>query len=75
MAYEQRNFRIENRRYCIRLEPEFWGMLEQMAVEQDIDFRDLIHEVDRTRTGGERLGSALRCRAIGFYVRRALELN
>ena len=55
---------IHDRQTSIRLEPQFWFYLRQIACEQGATAKALIEAVERARTPDRSLSSALR-----VYVR------
>ncbi|MEM1289423.1 MAG: ribbon-helix-helix domain-containing protein [Pseudomonadota bacterium] len=67
MSYEQRNFRAGGERYCVRLEPEFWRLVEEVATARDEPLARFVQAVDQRRARGQGLGSALRCEILRHY--------
>ena len=71
MPYEQRSLRLDGQRRCLRLEPEFWSMLERIARQEQQALPRLIDRIDRHRQTGQGTGSALRCFVIRYFAKRA----
>jgi predicted DNA-binding ribbon-helix-helix protein len=71
MAYEQRSMRLNGQRRCLRLEPEFWHMLERIARLETEALPGLIDRINRHRAVGQGIGSAIRCYVIRYFVERA----
>ena len=57
---------IHDRKTCVRLEPEFWFYLRQVAAEQACTAKALIEAVEKARTPGRSLSSALRVYVTGY---------
>ncbi len=72
MSFEQRTFRRQGQRYCLRLEPEVWFWLEEIAALRNRGLVELVSEIARERAKGQSLCSALRCFAVRFYRRHAI---
>ena len=70
-TYEQRSLRLNGQRWCLRLEPEFWSMLERIARREGEPLTELIDRVQHERLPGQGTGSALRCFVIRHFARRA----
>ena len=66
MPYEQRSLRLDGQRRCLRLEPEFWFMLERIALQEQQALPRLIDRIDRHRQTGQGTGSALCCFVIRY---------
>ena len=54
MPYEQRSLRLDGQRRCLRLEPEFWSMLERIARQEQQALPWLIDRIDRHRQTSQR---------------------
>jgi predicted DNA-binding ribbon-helix-helix protein len=65
-----RKIKIHDRNTCVRLEPEFWFYLRQVAAEHGCTAKALIEWVEKSRSSGQSLSSALR-----LYVTEFLHLN
>ena len=72
MRFEQRTFRQQGQRYCLRLEPEVWFWLEEIATLRNRRLVELVGDIARDRAKGQSLCSAIRCFAVRFYRRHAL---
>jgi predicted DNA-binding ribbon-helix-helix protein len=64
-ALRKRSLQLAGHRTSIALEPEFWGVLEEMARARDTSLAALVLTIDAAR--GERpLASACRLAALAF---------
>ena len=52
MSFEQRTFRRQGQRYCLRLEPEVWFWLEEIAALRNRRLVELVSEIARNRAKG-----------------------
>lgn len=60
---EKRSVSLSGHRTSLALEPEFWAVLEEMAVERDLSLAALVGEIDAERDDAN-LASALRVAAL-----------
>lgn len=67
MGYEQRSFRAGGERYCVRLEPEFWRFVEEVAIARGLSLAWFVRAIDKRRARGQGLGSALRCEVLRHF--------
>ena len=66
---EKHSLTLRGHRTSVSLEPEFWAVLEAMAVTRGSSLAGLILSIDRGR--GERpLASACRVAALGYASQR-----
>jgi predicted DNA-binding ribbon-helix-helix protein len=63
---KMRKIQIRDRQTSVRLEPEFWFWLRQVAAEQGCTAKALIEWVEKSRSSGQSLSSALRLYVTGF---------
>ena len=68
LAYEQRSLRLNGQRWCLRLEPEFWAMLERIARREGEPLIRLIYRINQHRGPGQGTSSALRCFVIRYFA-------
>jgi|BEDMetMinimDraft_2_1075160.scaffolds.fasta_scaffold15110_3 predicted DNA-binding ribbon-helix-helix protein len=61
---EKRSVRIAGHRTSVALEPEFWAALEALAAAREQGLAALIAAIDRDRSPGQGLASALRVFAL-----------
>jgi predicted DNA-binding ribbon-helix-helix protein len=64
----KRSLLLSGHATSIALEPEFWDVLDRMAVERGTSLAALIVSIDRTR-GDRPLASACRVAALTFVQR------
>jgi predicted DNA-binding ribbon-helix-helix protein len=57
---------ISRRKTSVSLEDAFWNALGEIAEAKETTRRDLISEIDQTRTNAN-LSSALRMFVLGYY--------
>lgn len=60
---EKRSVSLSGHRTSLALEPEFWAVLEEMAIERDLSLAALVGEIDAGRDDAN-LASALRVAAL-----------
>ena len=65
---KKRSLLLAGHATSIALEPEFWAVLEEMAVAQGGSLASLILSIDREREARP-LASACRVAALGFVAR------
>jgi predicted DNA-binding ribbon-helix-helix protein len=70
MSGQHRVINVLDRRTSVRLEPQFWFWLRQIAVEQGCTAKSLIEAIEKAKTPDRSLSSALR-----VYVTRYLHDN
>jgi predicted DNA-binding ribbon-helix-helix protein len=61
-----RKIQIHDRETSVRLEPEIWFFLRQVAAEHGCTAKALIEAVEKSRSSGQSLSSALRLYVTGF---------
>jgi predicted DNA-binding ribbon-helix-helix protein len=61
------NIRIHGRRTSVRLEPEMWSALHEVAELEDMKIHDVCSAVDDCRAEGESFSSALRVFLLQYY--------
>ena len=62
---KKRSILLSGHATSMALEPEFWAVLDEMALARDVSLAGLIAQIDEQR--GERaLASACRVAALGF---------
>ena len=66
--YVQRSLRRNGQRWCLRLEPEFWSMLDQITRREGEPLICLIERVHKHRGPGQGINSALRCYVIRYFA-------
>ena len=65
-VYAGRGITLADRRTTLRLEPEFWSALEEIAKRLGRTIGEIATEVDMSRRG-ENLSSAVRVYILRFY--------
>lgn len=68
--YEQRSLRRNGQRWCLRLEPEFWSMLDQIMRREGEPLIQLIERIHRHRGPRQGINSAVRCFVIRYFANR-----
>ena len=66
---KKRSLLLAGHATSIALEPEFWAVLDEMAMVRDCSVAALILSIDRERKARP-LASACRVTALGFVARR-----
>lgn len=61
-----RNVNVGGRRTSVRLEPDLWEALREIAQREDRSLHEICTDIDRTR-GGTRLTSAMRIYIVNYY--------
>jgi predicted DNA-binding ribbon-helix-helix protein len=61
------NVRIHNRRTSVRLEPEMWSALYEIAKMENISIHDICSVVDDGKQDGESFSSSLRVFLLKYY--------
>jgi predicted DNA-binding ribbon-helix-helix protein len=61
------NIRIHGRRTSVRLEPEMWSALHEIALLEDLTIHDVCGAVDDCRNDSESFSSALRVFLLQYY--------
>ena len=64
-----RNVFVRGRRTSMRLEPEMWAALADIAAAQGLTLHELVTRI--AAEGGVNLTSAVRCFVISYYMRRS----
>lgn len=72
MSIHPTNIRIHGRRTSIRMEPELWSILEEIARRRGASIHQLCSQVASERQHGQTLTSAVRS-MIGRELRTAAE--
>lgn len=67
---KKRSVAIGNHSTSVALEPEFWSVLDELAVAQKMSLRALLIHIDATR-GESLLASACRLQALRFEMAKA----
>jgi predicted DNA-binding ribbon-helix-helix protein len=67
-----RNVTVNGRRTSLRLEPEMWDALEEMAKRENIRISDLIGRIDRQHQG-RGLTARVRVAILGYFRAAATE--
>lgn len=57
---------VGNRRTSLRLEPEFWSALEEIAARRGLGLSTVLHEIER-RHGRKRFSSRVRIEALRAF--------
>jgi predicted DNA-binding ribbon-helix-helix protein len=65
-----RNLFVHGHRTSMRLEPEMWSALEEIAGREQLSLHALVSRVANGHAGN--LTSAVRCFVITYYVERAV---
>ncbi|QDH24730.1 aryl-sulfate sulfotransferase [Neokomagataea tanensis] len=60
----KRSLSLSGHRTSVALEPEFWHVLDQVAIQRQLSFTALVAEIDARRTPDRPLASALRVAAL-----------
>jgi len=61
-----RNVNVGGRRTSVRLEPDLWEALREIARREDRSLHEICTDIDRTR-GGTRLTSAMRIYIVNYF--------
>ena len=61
------NVKIHNRRTSVRLEPEMWSALYEIASMESLSIHDVCSTVDDYKMPGESFSSALRVFLLKYY--------
>lgn len=61
-----RNVNVDGRRTSVRLEPDLWEALREIALRERCSVHEICADIDRTR-GGIRLTSAMRIYIVNYY--------
>lgn len=61
------NVKIHDRRTSVRLEPEMWSALHEIAKTEGITIHDVCTAVDDGKTDGESFSSSLRVFLLQYY--------
>lgn len=61
-----RNVNLGNRRTSVRLEPDLWEALREIAGREQRSVHEICTDIDRTR-GGTRLTSAMRIYIVNYF--------
>ena len=61
---EKRSLSLSGHRTSIALEPEFWAVLSQLAMSENITVAGLVTRIDAARGPEQALASALRVYAL-----------
>ena len=61
-----RNVNVGGRRTSVRLEPDLWEALREIATREDRTLHDICSDIDKSR-GGTRLTSAMRIYIVNYY--------
>jgi predicted DNA-binding ribbon-helix-helix protein len=61
-----RNVNVSGRRTSVRLEPDLWEALREIALRENRSFHEICSDIDRTR-GGTRLTSAMRIYIVNYF--------
>lgn len=68
-----KNVFVRGHRTSMRLEPEMWNALLEIAAAERLTLHELVTRIAAVR--GVNLTSAVRCFAIGWYVQRCADLS
>ena len=68
-----RNVSVNGRRTSLRLEPEFWESLDEIARREGVDVNAVVARVDAQRAHGGGLTSAVRTFVLCYFRSAALE--
>lgn len=61
-----RNVNVGGRRTSVRLEPDLWEALRDIAAREQRSLHEICTDIDRTR-GGTRLTSAMRIYIVNYF--------
>lgn len=61
-----RNVNVGGRRTSVRLEPDLWEALREIALRENRTLHDICSDIDKTR-GETRLTSAMRIYIVNYY--------
>jgi predicted DNA-binding ribbon-helix-helix protein len=61
-----RNVNVGGRRTSVRLEPDLWEALREIAGREQRSLHEICTDIDRTR-GGTRLTSAMRIYIVNYF--------
>ena len=61
-----RNVTVSGRRTSVRLEPDLWEALREIALRENRTLHDICSDIDQTR-GGTRLTSAMRIYIVNYF--------
>ena len=61
-----RNVNVGGRRTSVRLEPDLWEALREIAAREHRSLHEICTDIDRTR-GGTRLTSAMRIYIVNYF--------
>ena len=61
-----RNVTVSGRRTSVRLEPDLWEALREIALRENRTLHDICSDIDKTR-GGTRLTSAMRIYIVNYF--------
>ena len=65
------NVKIRDRRTSVRLEPEMWSALREIAEREDVTIHDVCTIVDECKLDGESFSSSLRVFLLKYYRQAA----
>ncbi|MBK1666836.1 hypothetical protein CKO28_02105 [Rhodovibrio sodomensis] len=69
-----RNVTVNGRRTSIRLEPEMWDALDEIAKRESVRVSDVVSRIDRDRLGrGAGLTARVRVFVLGYFRAAATE--
>jgi predicted DNA-binding ribbon-helix-helix protein len=71
-ALVSRNVTVNGRRTSLRLEPELWESLQEIAHRESVTVNDIVARVDARRVEGG-LTSAVRTFVLGYFRHAATE--
>lgn len=71
---KKRSLMLSGHDTSVALEPEFWQVLESMALQQALPLPVLVTRLDAERSPGQSLASFLRVRALGWVRGQTPEL-
>ena len=72
-ALHSRNVTINGRRTSLRLEPEMWEGLHEIARREGADLNDIVGRLDRQRRVNASLTSDVRVFVLGYFRSAATE--
>ena len=68
-----RNVRIGPKRTSVRLEPELWRALEEIAQRENCDINEICKHVSENRTDKGGFTSALRVHIVNYWSHAAMK--
>ena len=68
-----RNVTVNGRRTSIRLEPEMWDALEEIAKREGVRVSDVVSRIDREMRGASGLTARVRVFVLGYFRAAATE--